>query len=384
MTETVRLDSVCDIVMGQAPSGLDYNERREGWPLIAGPGDFGDRTPAPKKFTSSAPKLSRPGDIVLGIRASIGAKVWSDGEYCLGRGVAALRSRPSLDPTFLWYWLTAIESLLRSKGRGATFLQVSRADIAELPIRLPPLPEQRRIAAILDACQDLVLSREASIRATDALSDATFAQRFGSATAGGPRPVGTVSDLVSGFSSGKSIVGDGQVDSGFRVLKISAVTSGRFKPEETKPLPDGYVPPSSHLVHKGDLLISRANTSALVGATALVLEDITNVALPDKLWRFNWRREAGDPSVYVWAAFSRPEFRQSLSDISSGSGGSMKNITQDAVLRLPMVSPSIEERGAFASEIAAILRLRDQQLRHLVGLQELFASLQHRAFRGEL
>lgn len=148
MTST--LAEVCTITMGQAPTGDSYNARGEGLPLIAGAGDFKGQSLAPTKFTTKPGKISKPGDIVLSIRASIGAKVWADGEYCLGRGVAGLRAGPELDEQYLWHWLTRYERDLASKGRGATFLQVNKTDIGEMPIMVPALAEQRRIAAILD------------------------------------------------------------------------------------------------------------------------------------------------------------------------------------------------------------------------------------------
>jgi type I restriction enzyme S subunit len=62
-----RLESVCEISMGQAPDGGAYNDSGNGWPLIAGAGDFGELHPAPKKYTTIASRVSKVGDIVLGI-----------------------------------------------------------------------------------------------------------------------------------------------------------------------------------------------------------------------------------------------------------------------------------------------------------------------------
>jgi type I restriction enzyme S subunit len=107
--------------MGQAPDGDAYNDDGYGWPLIAGAGDFGENHPSPKKFTKEASMLSKPGDIVLGIRATIGEKVISDGEYCVGRGVAGIRAKHELDTRFLWHWLSHIKLQLAAKGKGATF-----------------------------------------------------------------------------------------------------------------------------------------------------------------------------------------------------------------------------------------------------------------------
>ena len=134
------LSEVCSIFMGQAPERSTYNVSGIGWPLIAGAGDFDAGLARAKKFTTAPSKSSQPGDIILGIRASIGSKVFSGREYCLGRGVAGLRSGPMLDQQYLWHWLDSSKNKLLSKGRGATFLQVNRNDIASLEIPLSPSP----------------------------------------------------------------------------------------------------------------------------------------------------------------------------------------------------------------------------------------------------
>lgn len=101
MSVSLRLDSVCEIVMGQAPTGVAYNNERLGWPLIAGAGDFGDSYPAPKKFTKEASKLSQSGDIILGIRATVGEKILSDGVIVLVEVLQDYaRSLPWITATF--------------------------------------------------------------------------------------------------------------------------------------------------------------------------------------------------------------------------------------------------------------------------------------------
>ncbi|XZT54652.1 restriction endonuclease subunit S [Acinetobacter baumannii] len=151
----IRLDQVCRITMGQAPSGDSYNFDGNGLALIAGAGDFGKETPEPKKYTTAAGKKSETGEIILCIRATIGDLNWSDKEYCLGRGVAGLFGhKDKLDQKYLWHWLKNVAPLLKSKGKGATFLQVTKEDICSLEIALPPLAEQRRIASILDKADD--------------------------------------------------------------------------------------------------------------------------------------------------------------------------------------------------------------------------------------
>jgi type I restriction enzyme S subunit len=179
MTTIRRLDTVCDLTMGQAPEGESYNSEGVGLPLIAGAGDFGAVHPDAKKFTTSPGKVCRTGDIVLGIRATIGEKVVADREYCLGRGVAGLRTKPGLETRYLWHWLTHVSPTLVSKARGATFKQVNRDDIGGLAINLPSLPEQQRIADILDRAETLRAKRRAALAQLDILTQAIFLEMFG-------------------------------------------------------------------------------------------------------------------------------------------------------------------------------------------------------------
>lgn len=195
--QKMSLAEVCRIDMGQAPDGESYNDAGAGVALIAGAGDFGDSIPKPKKFTTSATKLSQAGDIILCIRATIGDRNWSDREYCLGRGVAGLRAdQRVMDQGYLWHWLGHAAPELRAKGRGATFLQVNKADIESMEIPLPSLVEQCRIAAVLDKADVLRAKRREAIGKLDQLLESVFLEMFGDPVSN-PRgwPMGKLSDL---------------------------------------------------------------------------------------------------------------------------------------------------------------------------------------------
>ncbi len=377
---TVALAQVCTITMGQAPPGDSYNDRKLGVPLIAGAGDFtGDRV-APTKFTTAPTKLAARGDIVLSIRASIGAKVWADTEYCLGRGVAGLRPGPALSPRFLWHWLSYAERDLAAKGRGATFLQVNKADIGEMGIPALPITEQRRIAAILDHADAIRAKRRDVLAHIDSLNQAIFHDMFGDPDdAIDGVPFGEVVEL----SGGRNLVAeDANLESPFRVLKISAVTTGRFKPEESKPLPATYVPPGEHLVRPGDLLMSRANTTELVGAVAYVNDCPANLALPDKVWRFKWLIES-EPTFYH-AMMSTRAIRRRISRLSSGTGGSMKNVSKAKLATMSVPRVPLAEQRAFAERATVVAAQRNAAIWAMAREETLFAALQSRAFRGEL
>ena len=92
----VKLGEYCDVIMGQAPKGIDVNEDLMGLPLIAGAGDFSSTGVEVSKWTEKPTKTCIINDIILSVRATVGTYRFADRDYCLGRGVAALRAKDNL------------------------------------------------------------------------------------------------------------------------------------------------------------------------------------------------------------------------------------------------------------------------------------------------
>lgn len=286
-----------------------------------------------------------------------------------------------LDPRYLMHFLRQArvreQGTLRMTGSGGQ-RRVPASFVKDLQIPLPPLDEQRRVAAILDQAEALRAKRRAQLAELDALPQAIFHKMFGQEVS--TVPFGSVVELIGG----KSIVApDQDIESDYRVIKISAVTSGTFRPHESKALPVGYVPAPHHLIHEGDVLMSRANTAELVGAVARVTVPTKKLAVPDKVWRFSWKRPDIDPDYFV-AALKQPATRRSMSQLASGSGGSMKNISKSKLEGMPVTwVPHLQQR-AFASVTSGVQRIRTSVSQEILATDALFTSLQSRAFRGEL
>lgn len=269
---------------------------------------------------------------------------------------------------------------------GNTRPKVTLRDFKEIRLPLPPLAEQRRIAEVLDRTEALLTKRRAAVIMLNEFIVVSFSRLFGDLVANELGwPSASVSDFVAGFQSGKNVVADDEgAAAEYRVLKVSAVTSLEYVPGASKAAPIGYKPPKSHIVRSGDLLFSRANTAELIGATAYVFDTPSNVLLPDKIWRFVWREpEVVDP-LFVWFLFRQASFRREVSKLSTGSSGSMKNIAQDKVLGIRVGLPPLSLQREFAQIVRTVYRVRAAHGDSLRGFEKLFASLQQRAFRGEL
>ncbi len=335
----------------------------------------------------------RPGDVLYikdGATTGIAAVNRYAFEFSMLSSVALLRPRAAvLTPEFLCHWLNAplVKRRILGGMAGVAIRRLTLEKINAIRVPLPPAPEQRRIAAILDKADELRAKRRAAISKLDSLTQAIFLDMFGDPVRNDRGwPITPVGHFVAGFETGKSLMANDEDDgsTGLRVLKVSAVTSLRFRPEESKALPPDYVPPPSHFVRKGDLLFSRANTQELIGATALVEDAPEGLVLPDKLWRFTWHGEPrADPHFVHWL-FRQPRFRFELGRRATGTSGSMKNISQEKVLDIKVTLPGLSLQRKFGRIAYAINRLRQAGEEALSTTDTAFASLQHRAFRGQL
>ena len=86
----VMLKEVCSINMGQSPDSDSYNENGEGVPFFQGNADFGERYPVTRKWCTAPTKIAEPEDILISVRAPIGAMNYAKEKCCIGRGLAAL------------------------------------------------------------------------------------------------------------------------------------------------------------------------------------------------------------------------------------------------------------------------------------------------------
>jgi type I restriction enzyme S subunit len=135
------------------------------------------------------------------------------------------------------------------------------------------------------------------------------------------RSASPLGDLLSGIETGVNFnpVTDNASAGQWRVLKISAVTSGEFDPFESKPISLTEVIRPEFIVHSGDLLMSRANTTELVGAVARVRQAPPPVVLPDKLWRLRIRDDAPVDAEYLLMALRTWRVRRLIETWASGT-----------------------------------------------------------------
>ncbi len=149
-----RLGVCATVLMGTSPPSSAYNAVHEGLPLIQGNADLSGGRSAPRCCTTDVTVRCEPGDILMSVRAPAGEFAMSVHEACIGRGIAAIRCKGDTAPGFIYQRLTAFAHEWVRLAQGSTFGAVSGRDIREYALCLPPLPEQRAIAAVLGTADE--------------------------------------------------------------------------------------------------------------------------------------------------------------------------------------------------------------------------------------
>ena len=250
-----------------------------------------------------------------------------------------------------------------------------------LEVPVPNIAEQSRIVSVLDSVASVVTIRQQQLEKLDELVKARFVEMFGEPCKNSLGwNTSTVGALVSVCEAGWS--GNGtqrkKEPGELAVLKVSAVTKGYFIPAECKVLDNQRNIKKYIFPHSGDLLFSRANTREMVGATAVITQDYPEHILPDKLWRIRFIDTAN--VIYMKYVLSDESIRSIFSSVSTGTSGSMFNVSMDKFKSITVPLPPLERQTQIAAFVEQVDKSKVAVQKSLDEAQLLFDSLMQQYF----
>ena len=153
----VPLSEVAEIIAGQSPPGKSYNDTGIGTPFHQGKTEFGRMFIGdPTKWTTEPQRFAEGGDILMSVRAPVGPVNLTTQRVCIGRGLAAIRTRATrLLTHYAFYVLRILESEITGSA-GAAFASINKTDIEKIEIPLPPLEVQQEIVAEIEGYQRVI------------------------------------------------------------------------------------------------------------------------------------------------------------------------------------------------------------------------------------
>jgi type I restriction enzyme S subunit len=317
-------------------------------------------------------RMVREGDFLLTNSMSFGRPYILKTSGCIHDGWLVLS--PKDDRVFpdFFYYLLGSESLFNEfskRAAGAVVKNLNTSIVKGVQIPLPPLPEQKRIAAILDAADALRAKRRESLAQLDALIQSTFLDMFGdprdSRKAENCIPLGQVATVTMGQSPPGSSYN--KLKKGPPLLNGPTEFGIRF-PQEVQ-----WTDSPTKICEAGDILF------CVRGATAGRLN------LADKAYCLGrgvaaLRPDKPDKSAFIYAVL------HSLYDYfqSSGVGSTFINISKKDLDTLLIPNPPFDSQHRFAAIVESVEKQKARMRTHLAELDTLFAALQSRAFNGEL
>lgn len=342
---------------------------------------------------SRARQLVRTGDVLVStVRPNLNgvARVPNDlNGATASTGFCVLRPDPEkLSGSYLFHWVksAAFVGDMVSKATGASYPAVSDRIIFESLFPLPPLEEQRRIAAILDQAETLRTQRRTALALLDSLTQSLFLDMFGDDEKGEPRfAVAALADVLEmplqngAYYPKEEYVSEGGVE----MVHMSDAFNGIVSRGSLKRVNCSDADLSKYGLNESDILLARRSLTyegaakpCLVppAAEPLIFESSFIRVTPDK-------KKLSVPYLfhYLGNATIREKRVRPFVTQSTISG-----INQSNLERVAVVVPPLPLQQTFATRIASIEALKATHCHALAALDALFASLQQRAFAGAL
>jgi type I restriction enzyme S subunit len=327
------------------------------------------------------------------MKATEKAFVFSDDEsdVILSTGFAVLRPIPSLlHSRFLLHWLRTLDfndqkDLLCT---GATQQAITNEKLATLTIPLPLLPEQRRIVDILDQLDDLRVKRGIAVGQLDTLTQSIFLDLFENrdSVTWNTRPL----DSCYWFQEGPGVRHWQFTDRGVKLLNVGNIEKTGFlnlgKTDKYLAEQEAYGKYKHFLVDAGDLVIASSGISfdqdgMLRTRGAFVQAEHLPLCMNTSTIRFKALEGISDLR-FLWVWLGSSEFRSQITRRVTGSA--QQNFGPSHLKSLIITLPPLPVQERFATQVEAIGQLRSLQQIQRDDLDALFASVQYRAFRGEL
>lgn len=373
--------------MGQSPSGSSYNNKGEGIELLNGAADYKGNVFNPKQFTSEPTRIAKKGDILLCIRATIGNFAIADRDYCIGRGVAAIR--PNADKADKGFLIQTIERRLNELlkfSAGSTIKGIKKEHLFDMQIHLPPLSEQKHIAEVLDKADALVKKNKELLQEYNDLQQSIFLDMFGDPVTNpkGWEKVNLSTCYINDKEGTKcgpfgSALKKGEyVNEGVPVWTMENINIDTFQPERCLYITDSkFQQLAKYNTQWGDIIISRAGT---VGKMCVV-EYEGRAIISTNLIRLRLNNKKLLPLFFTTIMSN---WGPKVARLKTGDDSAFTHMNTGVLNNIEIVFPPIDIQNKFASMIENIEQQKEKAKESLAYSEELFGSLVKRYFGNNI
>ena len=370
----VRLGDVCTINMGQSPSSESYNDVKDGIPFYQGNADFGEVHPEARLYCNKPVKIANKNDVLLSVRAPIGALNIANEKCCIGRGLCAITENENISYyKYIYYALKRKKEELIAKGTGSTFKAINKTSIESIKIPLPPLDVQKHIANILDKTQEIIDGHKKQLAELNNLIKAVFCEMFGdpinNENGWGIKTLKEISKEPLSYGSGASAV---DYDGDVRYIRITDINEdGSLNSEIVSP----NVIDTKYILNDGDILFARSG--ATVGKTLRFRESFGKCIYAGYLIKFVPNEEFVLPDYIYY--YTKTNFYKRFIE-SNIKTVAQPNINARQYGELKIVIPPLDLQNKFAEIVTKIEEQKALVKQAIAESEHLFKSLMSEYF----
>lgn len=334
---------------------------------------------------NSSAKLLPAGTVLISIFATIGRTAILGVDATTNQAIAGLVPYDSalLIPDYLRRFLDNTVRTLQKEARGVAQVNINSKILKEIEISLPSVSKQKEILVVLDRADELRAKRRRAISLLDELAQSAFHDLVIRGS-GFERSclLADVAEIASGITKGRKLPG-GTTLKEVPYLAVANVQDKQLDLSAVKIIEASQAEIDRYRLLKNDLLLTEGGDPDKLGRGTLWAEELPEVIHQNHIFRVRLKKDSGVDPVYLnWYVGSNIGKRYFLRSAKQTTGIASINATQ--LKNFPLQIPSMQLQESFASRIAEIRDARATQQVSLRALDELFASLQFRAFRGEL
>ncbi len=392
----VPLGEIFEIARGGSPRPIDafITDADDGinWISIADASDSSKYIERTKRrirpVGASRSRAVVPGDLLLTNSMSFGRPYIMRTTGCIHDGWLVLaKKREGIDQDF-FYRLLGSESVYAAFARlaaGATVKNLNIDLVKGVSVPVPPLPEQRRIAAILDLADALRAKRREALAQLGSLTQSIFIEMFGDPVANpmewpAALKLGAVANIVSGVTKGRKI---GDVPT--RIVPYLAVANVQDKAlnlSGVKQIEASEAEIGRYRLLRDDLLLTEGGDPDKLGRGTLWNDELPECIHQNHIFRVRLTSRDVSPLFLNWLVGSARGKKYFLRSAKQTTGIASINMTQ--LRGFPLLLPPLALQQTFATRIQAVESLKATHQAALAEIEALVGSLQHRAFAGQL
>ena len=350
------LKDIAKITMGQSPDSSSYNKEKDGLPFFQGNADFGELYPNERLWCNEPKKVAMPGDILISVRAPIGALNYAKDKSCIGRGLAAITIKNIVERNYIFHFLKARNNYLNSKGTGSTFKAIGKNVLEEVLVPQISREEQQKCVNMIDLLGSIMRERQSQIDKLDELVKARFVELFGDPiknNKGWDMPF--IEDVVANEKNalkagpfGSALKKEYYVESGYKIYGQEQVISGDHTFGDYYIDEERYKTLKNCAVQAGDVLISLVGT---YGKLLIMPEIFEPGIINPRLMKITFDKDKVNP-YYFKFFFQSESLKRSLSE--NTHGGTMDILNLGIVRKIAMPLPPVKLQNEFADFIEEV------------------------------